>query len=265
MPCHSNEGFTISRGALEKAFSQTQRRGITVRGLLVTSPGNPVGNVIDPDTFRSLFDFARDKHIHLVSDEVYAASVYNGSFVSASQILSSGEYDHNLVHIIYGLSKDFGIPGLRVGILYTANEKVLSASKNLTRFCGVSSHTQRLLVFLLRDKVFVKSYLNENKKRLHDRYSAVVEGLQKAGISCAESKGGLYCWVDFRPLLMSNTSDGEKELWKRLLYEAKINTTPGCACHCTEPGWFRLCFAYIEEESVDTVFTRLGLLIRKIK
>ena len=265
MPCHSNEGFSISRGAIEKAFNQAQRRGITVRGLLITSPGNPVGNVVDLDTFRSLFEFTREKHIHLVSDEIYASSVYNGHFVSASQILGLGEYDHNLVHIIYGLSKDFGIPGLRVGMLYTANEKVLAASRNLTRFCGVSSHTQRLLVFLFRDKVFIKRYMEENKKRLRDRYNVTVQGLQEAGISCAESNGGLYCWVDLRRLLTSNTIDGEKELWKKLLYELKVNITPGCACHCSEPGWFRLCFASIDEENIGIVFTRLRSFLKRIK
>lgn len=263
--CPSSDGFTISRAALEKAFNQTQRRGTTVRALLITSPGNPVGNILEADTLRSLFDFARDKHIHLISDEIYAASVYEGNFVSATEILASGDYNPSLVHIIYGLSKDFGIPGFRVGVLYTANDKILAAARNLTRFCTVSSHTQRLLVFLLQDKDFVMRFLEENKRRLRNRHNATLKGLQQAGIHCAESNGGLYCWVDMRHLLMSSSVEAEKDLWKRLLYEVKINMTPGSACHYPEAGWFRLCFASVDEWTLDAALKRVQLFTEGMK
>lgn len=263
--CPSREGFTISRMALEKAYNQTRRRGTTVRALLITTPGNPVGNVLNADTLRSVFDFAMEKGIHIISDEIYAASVYRGEFVSAAQILASGDYDSSLVHIVYGLSKDFGIPGFRVGLLYSTNDKILAASRNLTRFCTVSSHTQRLLVQLLQDGDFVKGFLEENRRRLGFRYDATLKGLQHAGISCAESNGGLYCWVDLRHLLTSSSLVGETKLWKRLLYEVNVNVTPGSACHSAEPGWFRLCFANVDEQTLDLALRRVYMFTERMR
>lgn len=263
--CPSSEGFTISRMALEKAYSQTQRRGTTVRAILITTPGNPVGNVLNADTLRGVFNFAKEKGIHIISDEIYAASVYRGEFVSAAQILASGEYDSNLVHIVYGLSKDFGIPGFRVGLLYTTNDKILAATRNLTRFCSVSSHTQRLLVYLLQDEDFVRRFLEENRRRLGNRYNSVLKGLQEAGISCAYSNGGLYCFVDLRHLLMSSNVEGEKNLWKKLLYEMKVNLTPGSACHYPEAGWFRLCFASVDDQTLDVALKRVHMFTDEMK
>lgn len=257
--CPSSEGFIVSKLALEKAYNQTQRQGTTVRALLITSPGNPVGNVLDHDTLRSLLNFAREKHIHVICDEVYAGSVYQGSFVSAAEILASGDYDTNHVHIIYGLSKDLGIPGFRIGVLYTSNDKILSAARNLTRFCTVSSHTQRLLVSLLQDKSFVKTFLGENKKRLGNRHSVTFSRLQQAGIRCADSSGGLYCWIDMRHLLVSANVEEENNLWKRLLYDVKVNLTPGFACRYAEAGWFRLCFANVDEQTLDVALERIRL------
>eukprot|EP00250_Pteridium_aquilinum_P018044 c23912_g1_i1 orf=295-1857(+) len=263
--CPSSEGFTISRMALEKAYNQTQRRGTRVRALLITTPGNPVGNVLNADTLRSVFDFAMEKGIHIISDEIYAASVYRGEFVSAAQILASGDYDTSLVHIVYGLSKDFGIPGFRVGLLYTTNDMILAAARNLTRFCTVSSHTQRLLIYLLQDEDFVRGFLVENKRRLGKRFKAVLEGLQEAGIRCADSCGGLYCWVDLRHLLMASTSEGEENLWKKLLYEVKVSLTPGSACHYPEAGWFRLCFANVDDQTLDVALKRVYMFTEEMK
>ncbi|MCO5604603.1 hypothetical protein L7F22_058772 [Adiantum nelumboides] len=255
--CPSSKGFTITRTALEKAYTQAQRQGITVRAIVITTPGNPVGNILDADTICCVFNFAKAKGIHVISDEIYAASVFRGKFVSASQILAAGNYDSSFVHIVYGLSKDFGIPGFRVGLLYTTNEKILAAAQNFTRFCTVSSHTQRLLLYLLQDKDFIEMFLQENRRRLCNRYDAVLEGLQSAGINCAESSGGLYCWLDLRHLLASTMPQAENSLWKKLLYEVKLNLTPGSACHYPEAGWFRLCFANVEDQTLNAALKRL--------
>jgi histidinol-phosphate/aromatic aminotransferase/cobyric acid decarboxylase-like protein len=42
------------------------------------------------------------------------------------------------LHIMYGLSKDFGLAGARVGVLHTLNANVRSAVASLTHFCEVS-------------------------------------------------------------------------------------------------------------------------------
>ncbi|KAK3220909.1 hypothetical protein Dsin_014879 [Dipteronia sinensis] len=122
------------------------------------------------------------------------------------------------VHIVYGLSKDLCLPGFRVGVIYSYNESVLAAAKKFTRFASISALTQRLLISMLSDTKFTQECIETNRKR--------IKKIEK----------------------------GELELWDNI---AKINVTPGSACHCIEPGWFRCCFTTLAQEDIPVVIERI--------
>ena len=67
----------------------------------------------------------------------------------------------------------------------------------------------------------------------------------------------LFCWVDLRHFLSSNTFEAEKELWKKILCEVGLNISPGASCHCTEPGWFRVCFANMSQATLQVAMRRI--------
>ncbi|KAK6155808.1 hypothetical protein DH2020_010056 [Rehmannia glutinosa] len=214
------DNFTLSITALEQTFNQAKKRGHKVRGILISNPSNPVGNLLNRDTLYDLLDFARERNIHIISDEIFAGSTYgNEEFVSMSEIVDSEDADKDRVHIIYGLSKDLSIPGFRVGVIYSYNENVLAASRKLTRFSSVSSLTQQILVSMLSDKRLISPY---NEK-------------------------------------------GELDLWDKLLNIGKINVTPGSACHCIEPGWFRFCFTTLNEKEIPVVMERIQKVVESCK
>ncbi|RRT34082.1 hypothetical protein B296_00051792 [Ensete ventricosum] len=208
--------------------------------------------------FDTVIDFVVAKDIHLISDEVYSGTNFDSpGFISVMEAMQSRKNVAHRVHLVYSLSKDLGLPGFRVGAIYSNNETVVAAATKMSSFGLVSSQTQYLLSALLSDKELSRSYIVENRRRIKERHDLLVRGLERTGISCLKSNAGLFCWVDMRHLLKSNTFEGEMELWKTMVYQVGLNISPGSSCHCDEPGWFRVCFANMSAETLELAIQRL--------
>ena len=268
--CSSSNDFKITGCALEDAYEQAKKLNLNVKGVLVTNPSNPLGTTMDRDELNLLIDFAITKKIHIVSDEIYSGTVFDStSFVSIIEAVTDRNIDDthelwNRIHMVYSLSKDLGLPGFRVGMIYSNDETVVAAATKMSSFGLVSSQTQFLLTNMLSDKKFTSKYIEENRKRLKSRKEMLVSGLSGAGIECLNSKACLFCWVDMRHLLSSDTFEAEKELSKRILFEVGLNISPGSSCHCSEPGWFRMCFANMSQETLKVAITRIKDFVESI-
>ncbi|GAA0143321.1 transaminase [Lithospermum erythrorhizon] len=262
--CNSSNGFKITQSALEDAYSQASKLNLRVKGVLITNPSNPLGTTMSHQELNLLLSFIASMNIHLISDEIYSGTVFSSpNFISIMEVLNERhdlmdiEEVRNRVHVVYSLSKDLGLPGFRVGAIYSNDEMVVSAATKMSSFGLVSSQTQHLLSEMLSDKKFTSRYIFENQIRLKHRQNMLIRGLYNSGISCLESNAGLFCWVDMRHLLSSNTFEAELELWKKFVYKVGLNISPGSSFHCSEPGWFRLCFANMSEKILDIAMKRI--------
>ncbi|KAL7167961.1 hypothetical protein ACSBR2_038401 [Camellia fascicularis] len=261
VPIHtdSSNNFQVTPQALEDAYNSAQAMNIKVRGVLITNPSNPLGAALDRSVLEEILHFITRKNIHLVSDEIYSGSVFcPDEFISVAEILESRGYkDSERVHIVYSLSKDLGLPGFRVGAIYSYNDKVVTTARRMSSFTLVSSQTQQLLASMLSNKEFTENYIKTNRQRLKKRYQMIINGLRKAGIECLRGNAGLFCWMNLSPLLEKPTTESELELWNEALREMKLNISPGFSCHCSEPGWFRVCFANMSEQTLEVALKRI--------
>ncbi|KAK7406091.1 hypothetical protein VNO78_07708 [Psophocarpus tetragonolobus] len=259
--CESGNDFKLTRKALEEAFEKAEKDKIKIKGLLITNPSNPLGTMMDRETLRIVVSFINEKQIHLVSDEIYAGTVFGEpGFTSIAEIIEQErdiECDRDLIHIVYSLSKDMGFPGFRVGIIYSYNDAVVNCARKMSSFGLVSTQTQYLIASMLSDDEFVEGYLEGSAKRLGKRYEVFCRGLAQVGIKCLASNAGLFLWMDLRRLLKNATFEAEMELWRLIIQQVKINISPGSSFHCSEPGWFRVCYANMDDRTVEVSLARM--------
>ena len=180
---------------------------------LLYSPHNPLGKCYvssdppcpglhltfeqSPEAIKDLLAFCQKHQIHFISDEIYALSKYEANhsttsheFVSVPSIPLDGLIDPHLVHVIYGMSKDFSCNGMRLGVYLTQhNPGAFKAMASLSRSAWPSSPAMELWTRMLDDRAWLDSYLEENSKRLAIYYKRAVKWLERNHIDYI--KGGL--------------------------------------------------------------------------
>ncbi|KAL4324562.1 hypothetical protein GQ457_11G024760 [Hibiscus cannabinus] len=264
--CESCSNFKITRDALEAAYAKAEEANLRVKGLLLTNPSNPLGTILDRETLKDIVSFINDKNIHLIDDEIYAATVFmDPDFVSISEIIEEDDVECNrhLIHIVYSLSKDMGFPGFRVGIVYSYNDAVLSCARKMSSFGLVSSQTQHLIASMLSDDDFVDNFITESRELLFKRHNYFTWSLSQVGIGSLKSNAGLFIWMDLRKLLKEKTFEAEMELWRVIINDVKLNVSPGSSFHCDEPGWFRVCFANMDDGTMEVALLRIRTFVLK--
>ncbi|KAH9608341.1 hypothetical protein KSS87_002126, partial [Heliosperma pusillum] len=263
----ASNNFKITKEALQTAYEDALMKNIKIKGVIITNPSNPLGTILDKDTLKMLLTFVNAKNIHLVCDEIYATTVFSTPrFISVAEVLKDMPHiKHDLVHILYSLSKDMGMPGFRVGIIYSYNDRVVSTARRMSSFGLVSSQTQHMLAGLLSDDAFIARFLVESRKRLLQRHQYFTTQLAEIGIGCLKGNAGLFVWMDLRHLLEEVTIEGELKLWRVIINDVKINVSPGSSFLCSEPGWFRVCFANMDDDTVEVALDRIRSFVSRGK
>ncbi|KAH0736695.1 hypothetical protein KY285_012402 [Solanum tuberosum] len=190
--CNSSNNFQVTPQALESAYEEAKVNKIKVRGILITNPSNPLGATIQRSNLEGILDFVVRKNIHLISDEIYSGSAFCSSeFMSIAEVLESrNDVDSERVHIVYSLSKDLGLPGFRVGTIYSYNDNVVTTARRMSSFTLISSQTQQLLASMLSNEEFTTNYIKTNRDRLRKRYEKIIDGLKSSGIECLKGNAG---------------------------------------------------------------------------
>jgi aspartate/methionine/tyrosine aminotransferase len=252
----------LSEESLDAAYERSLAAGHTPKVLLIVNPGNPTGVVYTKKQVLTAINWTKKRNIHLIVDEIYALSVYNSPapFVSIVKMLENHLGDH--VHILWGLSKDFGASGLRVGVLYSQNKTLLSAFGGIQMAFQVSNLVQEMMGHILQDSLFLDAYFAQNRLKLKYSYDILRSNLEPLGIKIISPAGAsIFVFVDFRILLKEHTFEGEHVLFD-LLCAHGVVLTPGESCHCQIPGFFRICFAWVNVTTLLEAIKRIKEIVQ---
>ena len=114
----------IKKEDLQLAYDQAISSGAVVKALLIVSPNNPIGYILEEEALQVCLDFIKEHNLQLISDEIYMNCVFGEpKFQSVLNIVRSRD-DLDNIHITWAFSKDFAVAGFRVGITITKNEKI---------------------------------------------------------------------------------------------------------------------------------------------
>ncbi|KAK2836986.1 hypothetical protein FQN49_006523 [Arthroderma sp. PD_2] len=260
---------------LEEALIAAEARGVKIRVLIIVNPHNPLGRCYPRETLVEIFRFCQKHELHLISDEIYGLSVFdsgeNGTlpFTSTLSIDPKGLIDEKLLHVIYGMSKDFSAPGLRLGCLVTKNPQVQRAIRSTSRQNNPSGVSLAIATAMLNDEKFVTSFLESSRKQLSTSYRFATDHLRKNGIPYLQgANAGCFLWLDLSRYLPPSTlseplSQKEREYaLAQKLVEGGVFLRPDEE-HSRDPGWFRLVFAY-DEEMVAEGIKRVGTVVNSV-
>jgi aspartate aminotransferase len=190
------------------------------RVLLVNSPANPTGAVLDVTTLRALFEIARERRWQVISDEAYEHFVYDGEHVSLASLERDVPVEERLVHSTYTFSKSLAMTGYRLGYLATANDRVARAVRIVqeANLIAMSTPVQYAGLAALAQSDQVRA----NRAMVLANRDAVTPALREAGLLAAPPAGGWYALLDVR-----STGLGAEEFTRRLLDATNVAVVPG--------------------------------------
>eukprot|EP00968_Pinguiococcus_pyrenoidosus_P001192 scaffold53_cov193-Pinguiococcus_pyrenoidosus.AAC.29 len=126
----------VSKELLETAMADAKEEGKRVKGIMITTPTNPSGEVLTKDELLTVIDFAERHDLHLIRYEAswrsqgccFPPRRSTDTFRASRLPLPATSVAHlrptfgSKIHVIWGLSKDLCASGARVGVLWTQNE-----------------------------------------------------------------------------------------------------------------------------------------------
>lgn len=193
--------------------------------------------------------FCSKHRLHLISDEIYACSVFDsgepGVFPFTSVLsIDAEQYIHpQYLHVLYSLSKTFAAASLNVGSLITRNKLLAEATTDLLEYSIPSGASIAISRAILGNKELCARLITKNRDNLARAYRHAADGLKKIGVAYLPgSNAGFFLWIDLSPYLDDDEEEPDFVLAQKLL-DAGVVLHPKTE-HAPNPGWFRLVYTH---------------------
>ena len=212
-----SDGFRLTAEILEPALTPKTRL------VVLNSPNNPSGAVVDDAEFGRIARLCRERNVYLLSDECYSHFLYDGR-----KPFSVASYTDMKSHIIIAgsVSKTYSMTGWRIGYVLampeiinaivklqshsTSNPTSISQKASLEALTGPQESVGIMLAEYARRRKFVL-----------DRLRAI------PGVKCAEPGGAFYAYPNISAAFGRGGIWDSVDFSAKLLEKAHVAVTPG--------------------------------------
>ena len=241
IPTTVESGYRVSVEQLEAAWTPR------TKALVFVSPSNPTGSVYPPEEVAAIGEWACERGLWVMADEIYEHLVYDDN-IHCSIAVAVPEVAERCV-VLNGVAKTYAMTGWRVGWMVAPLEFARVAtnlqSHQTSNICNIA---QRAAIVALAGPLdrFKEMHVEYNKRRLlmHSMLSGI------PGVNCPAPQGAFYAFPSVEKLLESEIAGrrvaSTVELAELLLSEIKVAVVPGEAFGMS--GSIRLSFALGTEQ-----------------
>lgn len=187
--------------------------GMDLQGLMVASPANPTGTMLDKGAMSALIGACHATGASFISDEIYHGVEYEKKAVTALEITDE-------CYVINSFSKYFSMTGWRVGWMVVPQDQVRVVERIAQNMFICAPHASQVAALAAMDCM---DELEGNMDVYRANRALMLEGLPTAGFDrIAPPDGAFYVYAD-----VSAITDDSRALAAEILDKAGVAVTPG--------------------------------------
>jgi aspartate aminotransferase len=219
-PCEQSNRFRPTFDIIERVATKK------TRGVIVNSPCNPTGAVIEEAELRKIVEWCVSRDIFLIFDETYELFVYDGSRHSSAMSWFD-QYPENII-VVNSMSKTFAMTGWRLGYAIAHRDIVAALGK-------IQSHsTSNPNTIAQAAALEALSGDDSAVRRMYEAYAErrayLVPALNAIdGFRCADPDGAFYVFPQVSAFYGKGGIHDSNSFATFLLDEARVAVVPGIA------------------------------------
>ena len=251
VPLSENNNFTYKIEDLQAALTSK------TKAILLNSPNNPTGGVINHEDLVKICEFAIQNDLFVISDEVYYNIIFDGEkFWSPAMI--DGMRDRTV--IIQSFSKTYAMTGWRLGYVAGPKDIVEAVGKINENSCSCVNTAVQWAGIEALEGERTQAYLDFMVKELEHRRDIVYQMVNEIpGLSCAKPRGAFYAFINIK-----DTGLTSEDFSNRLLESMHVGMTPGTGFGPSGEGYVRMSYATSTENIIDGL-TRIAKFVETEK
>ena len=222
----SKDNYQLNADVIKRNWNNALTRGV-----IVTTPSNPTGTVLDRQTLKGIHSAVTAREGFLIVDEIYQGLVYDALDMTALELGSD-------VYVVNSFSKYFGMTGWRVGWL-VAPEHAIPELEKLAQNLFLATATPSQYAALAAFTEETRGILEQRRERFQARRDFLLPALEGIGFHFPYTpRGAFYLYGD-----CSEVAQDSGSLATQLLENAGVAVTPGMDFSVSNPSSY-LRFAY---------------------